>query len=48
MKSDLSAFTELAMNMLRLTDLTGTDLARLQKYHAAYRRLLEHTGEDTW
>lgn len=36
------------MNMLRLTDLTGTDLARMQKYHAAYRCLLDHTGEDTW
>ncbi len=27
------------MNLLRLTDLTDQDLARLQKYHAAYRRL---------
>ncbi len=36
------------MNMLRLGQLTEKDLARLQKYHAAYRRLLQHTGEDTW
>jgi (p)ppGpp synthase/HD superfamily hydrolase len=35
------------MNMLRLRDLTDTDLTRLQKYHAAHRRLLEHSEGDT-
>lgn len=35
------------MNMLRLGELTEKDLARLQKYHVAYRRLLEHNEGDT-
>ena len=29
------------MNVLRLGEVTEKDLARLQKYHAAYRRLLK-------
>ena len=47
-QNPLSAFVKCLdlednMNLLRLIDLTEQDLTRLQKYHAAYRRLLKHT-----
>lgn len=35
------------LNTLRLTELTDQDLARLQKYHAAYRRLSNNTEGET-
>ena len=34
------------VNMLRLGEVTEKDLVRLQKYHAAYRRLLQREGGD--
>ena len=34
------------MDMLRLLNLTDKDIARLQKYHAAHRRLRELTKES--
>lgn len=33
------------LNLLRLPELTEQDLARLQKYHAAYRRLSNNHEE---
>lgn len=35
------------LNTLRLTELTDQDLARLQKYHAAYRRLSNNPEGET-
>jgi len=35
------------MDMLRLGELTEKDLARLQKYHAAYRRLQSRNEGET-
>ena len=51
-RNPLSAFVkrldlEDNMNLLRLIDLTDKDLARLQKYHVAYRRLLNNTQGET-
>lgn len=34
------------LNTLRLTELTEQDMSRLQKYHAAYRHLLNNPGGD--
>ena len=51
-RNPLSAFVkrldlEDNMNLLRLTELTDKDLDRLQKYHAAYRRLLNNPEGET-